>query len=152
MKRPQMSSPSTQDPPDAEPNKRQKVSDPNAQIDDDGEGWQKVERRKAKKQKKQDTKLEANPPKFMYAKGEILKRREAVGINDVRELVLHLVADAPPPSWVRVENPRSINKVVALLIPGLTPDILSLPPLPTSATAETFDQPPGWVESKLERG
>ncbi|TFK84802.1 ribonuclease H-like protein [Polyporus arcularius HHB13444] len=71
----------------------------------------------------------------MYAKGEILKRREAVGIHDVRELVLHLVADAPPPSWVRVENPRSINKVVTLLIPGLTPELLHLPPLPTSATA-----------------
>ncbi|TBU36676.1 ribonuclease H-like protein [Dichomitus squalens] len=71
----------------------------------------------------------------MYAKSEIMKRREAVGIDDVRDLVLHLTADAPPPSWVRVENPRSINKVVALLIPGLTPDILSLPPLPTSATS-----------------
>ena len=33
------------------------------------------------------------------------------------------------------QNTRSINKVVALLIPGLTPDILHLPPLPTSATA-----------------
>ncbi|KAI1787109.1 ribonuclease H-like protein [Ganoderma leucocontextum] len=71
----------------------------------------------------------------MYAKSEIMRRKEAVGISDVREVVLHLVADAPPPSWVRVENPRSINKVVALLIPGLTPDILSLPPLPTSATS-----------------
>ncbi|KAI0742256.1 hypothetical protein C8Q80DRAFT_1109102 [Daedaleopsis nitida] len=71
----------------------------------------------------------------MYAKGEILKRREAVGISDIRELVLHLIADAPPPSWIRVEHARSIKKVVALLIPGLTPDILSLPPLPTSATA-----------------
>ncbi|KAI1782813.1 ribonuclease H-like protein [Ganoderma leucocontextum] len=70
----------------------------------------------------------------MYAKSEIMRRREVVGISDVRELVLYLVADAPPPGWVRVENPHSINKVVALLIPGLTPDILSLPPLPTSAT------------------
>ncbi|KAI0669119.1 hypothetical protein C8Q78DRAFT_1146802 [Trametes maxima] len=77
---------------------------------------------------------QATTPKFMYAKGEILKRRDAVGINDVRELVLHLAADGPPPSWVRVENPRSITKVVALLIPGLTPDVLGLPPLPTSAT------------------
>ncbi|KDQ58996.1 hypothetical protein JAAARDRAFT_56989 [Jaapia argillacea MUCL 33604] len=70
----------------------------------------------------------------MYNKGEIVKRREAVGINDIRDLVLHLVADAPPPSWVRVDNPHSIPKVVALLIPGLTPSILGLPPLPTSAT------------------
>ncbi len=33
------------------------------------------------------------------------------------------------------QNPRSINKVVTLLIPGLTPELLHLPPLPTSATA-----------------
>ena len=99
MKRPQMSSPPTQDPAQAEQNKRQKVSDDGQ---DDGGGWQKVERRKSKKQKKQESRLEvraadrpsyvlltllmstthqASPPKFMYAKGEILKRREAVGIN-----------------------------------------------------------------------
>ncbi|KAI0365854.1 hypothetical protein BV20DRAFT_982324 [Pilatotrama ljubarskyi] len=117
-------------------NKRQKVEvDNEISNAQDEEGWTKVEKRKAKKQKKTETKLGANTPKFMYAKGEILKRREAVGINDIRELVLHLVADAPPPSWVRVENHRSITKVVALMIPGLTPDILGLPPLPTSATS-----------------
>ncbi|KZT66208.1 ribonuclease H [Daedalea quercina L-15889] len=97
--------------------------------------WTKVEKRKAKKTKKTEEKMEANPPRFMYAKGEIVKRREAVGISDIRELVLHLSADAPPPSWVRVENPRSVQKVVAILVPGVTPEIISLPPLPTSATA-----------------
>ena len=72
-------------------------------MDDAGE-WTKVEKRKSKKQKKMETKLEvrppvaaaapcvltsvlpppqANPPKFMYAKNEIMRRREAVGI-DVR--------------------------------------------------------------------
>ncbi|OSC98373.1 hypothetical protein PYCCODRAFT_1375441 [Trametes coccinea BRFM310] len=108
--------------------------DPASSAQDD-EGWTKVEKRKVKKQKKAESKLGTTAPKFMYAKGEILKRRDAVGINDIRELVLHLVADAPPPSWVRVENVRYITKVVTLLIPGLTPDILGLPPLPTSATA-----------------
>ncbi|KAH9922386.1 uncharacterized protein B0H18DRAFT_1018161 [Fomitopsis serialis] len=100
----------------------------------DGE-WTRVEKRKTKKAKKTEAKTEANPPKFMYAKGEILKRREAVGISDIRELVLHLSADAPPSSWVRIENPRSVQKVVAILVPGITPEIISLPPLPTSATA-----------------
>lgn len=33
------------------------------------------------------------------------------------------------------QNPRSVQKVVAILIPGITPEIISLPPLPTSATA-----------------
>ncbi|KAI0920161.1 hypothetical protein AcW1_001979 [Taiwanofungus camphoratus] len=103
---------------------------------DSGNGsWTKVEKRKTKKMRKVEAKFDANPPRFMYSKGEILKRREAVGINDIRDLVLHIAADAPPPSWVKVENPRSIRKVVVLLIPGITSDILSLPPLPTSATA-----------------
>lgn len=33
-----------------------------------------------------------------------------------------------------LQNANMIQKVVALLVPGLTPDLLSLPPLPTSAT------------------
>lgn len=62
-------------------------------------GWTKVEKRKGKKAKRvagkldvcvsnqtpsQDathTALQANPARFLYNKGEILKRREAVTIN-----------------------------------------------------------------------
>ncbi|KAG1827832.1 hypothetical protein EV424DRAFT_600780 [Suillus variegatus] len=73
-------------------------------------------------------------PRFMYVNGEIVKRKDAVHINDVRDLVLHIVADAPPPNWVKVEHARSIEKVVTLLIPGILPSTLALPPLPTSAT------------------
>ncbi|KAH8102678.1 hypothetical protein BXZ70DRAFT_929419 [Cristinia sonorae] len=124
--------------------KKQKVSStvsPSVSREDDSSaggdtnGWTKVEKRSMKKQKRMNAKQEATPPRFLYARGEILKRKNAVGIDDVRDLILHILADAPPPSWLRVENPRSINKVVALLIPGLTPDSLSLPPLPTSATS-----------------
>ncbi|KAJ8594443.1 ribonuclease H-like protein [Rhizopogon salebrosus TDB-379] len=71
----------------------------------------------------------------MYVNGEIVKRKDAVHVNDVRDLVLHIIADAPPPNWVKVEHPRSIEKVVALLIPGILPSTLALPPLPTSATS-----------------
>ncbi|CAL1697832.1 unnamed protein product [Somion occarium] len=101
----------------------------------EADGWTKVEKRVARKLRKTESRLDSQPPRFLYAKGEITKRREAVGIDDIRDLVLHLSADAPPSSWIRVENPRSIRKVVTLLIPGLTPEILSLPPLPTSATS-----------------
>ncbi|EKM52741.1 uncharacterized protein PHACADRAFT_261348 [Phanerochaete carnosa HHB-10118-sp] len=111
------------------------TQDPQDVTGSSEDGWTKVEKRKAKKMKKVEGKFDASPPKFMYNKGELLKRREAIGISDIRDLVLHLAADAPPPGWVRVENPRSVQKVVALLIPGLTPDLLSLPPLPTSATS-----------------
>ncbi|KAF8626807.1 hypothetical protein AX17_006464 [Amanita inopinata Kibby_2008] len=78
---------------------------------------------------------QAAQPRFMYANGEIVKRHHAVGIDDIRELMLHLAADAPPSNWLRIDNAHQIEKVVTLLIPGLTPELLSLPPLPTSATA-----------------
>ncbi|KAG1889870.1 hypothetical protein F4604DRAFT_1876618 [Suillus subluteus] len=86
----------------------------------DGE-WTRVEKRKAKKNKKVEAKHDALMPRFMYVNGEIVKRKDAVHINDVRDLILHIVADAPPPNWVKVEHPRSIEKVVALLIPGILP-------------------------------
>ncbi|KAI0266318.1 hypothetical protein BGY98DRAFT_1191446 [Russula aff. rugulosa BPL654] len=93
--------------------------------------------RKAKIKKAKKNKREArrtNPPRFLYSNAEITKRRDPVGVNDIRDLVLHLIADAPPPSWIRVQNPHSIQKIVVLLVPGLTSTVLSLPPLPTSAT------------------
>ncbi|KIJ60064.1 hypothetical protein HYDPIDRAFT_99502 [Hydnomerulius pinastri MD-312] len=71
----------------------------------------------------------------MYVNGEIVKRKDAIHIDDVRDLVLHIIADSPPPNWVKIEQSRSIQKIVTLLIPGLLPDFLSLPPLPTSATS-----------------
>ncbi|KAJ6567827.1 hypothetical protein B0H10DRAFT_1841408 [Mycena sp. CBHHK59/15] len=71
----------------------------------------------------------------MYANSEIVKRNHAIGIDDVRDLILHLTADASPPNWLRINESSLIQKVVTLLIPGLTPELLSLPPLPTSATA-----------------
>ena len=62
---------------------------------------------------------QAAVPRFMYANGEIVKRAHAVGIDvsdpcalgcslilirqDIRELVLHLTADAPPPTWLRID-------------------------------------------------
>ena len=45
---------------------------------------------------------------------------------------LHCIADAPPLNWVKIENAPSIQRVVALLIPGIPPT----PPPPTSATAK----------------
>ncbi|KAF7981919.1 hypothetical protein HWV62_31529 [Athelia sp. TMB] len=103
---------------------------------DGGGEWTRVEKRKAKKVKKQDAAADANaPPRFMYANAEIVKRKQAIAIDDLRELVLHIVGDAPPPNWVKVQNARAITKLVVLLVPGLTPDLLALPPLPTSATA-----------------
>lgn len=72
----------------------------------------------------------------MYNKKEILRRKEAVGIQvsiaclkdtcvlsfeqDIRELVLHVAADAPPPSWVRVEV---CQNYISLDTSGFTDDL-----------------------------
>ncbi|KAF8496216.1 hypothetical protein F5888DRAFT_1706478 [Russula emetica] len=92
----------------------------------------KAKIKKAKKNRREARR--ANPPRFLYSNAEITKRRDPVGVNDIRDLVLHIIADAPPPSWIRVQNPHSIQKLVVVLVPGLTSTVLSLPPLPTSAT------------------
>ncbi|KAF8907850.1 hypothetical protein CPB84DRAFT_1767719 [Gymnopilus junonius] len=108
----------------------------NGAVEQDEGGWSKVEKRKKKKKDKSERKvLTANHPRFMYCNHEIVKRNHAITIDDVRDLVLHLVADAPPPNWLRIDNPNMIQKVVTLLVPGLTPELLALPPLPTAATS-----------------
>ncbi|KAG6829486.1 hypothetical protein H0H92_004368 [Tricholoma furcatifolium] len=100
----------------------------------DVDGWTKVEKRKQKKTKKAEMKLDTMQPKFMYNNAEIVKRNRAIGIDEIRQLVVHIIADAPPPNWLRIENAPLIQKVVAVLIPGLTHEALLLPPIPTSAT------------------
>ncbi|KAG5349445.1 hypothetical protein C0989_003902 [Termitomyces sp. Mn162] len=101
----------------------------------ESDGWTKVEKRKQKKSKKAELKLDTTQPRFMYNNAEITRRNHAIGIDEIRQLVVHIVADAPPPNWLRIENASLIQKVVVLLVPGLTPEVLSLPPIPTSATA-----------------
>ncbi|KAF8828516.1 hypothetical protein HHX47_DHR3000017 [Lentinula edodes] len=99
----------------------------------EGGGWTKVEKRKKKKAHKAELKLDTTQPKFMYSNGDILQRQRAIGIEEVRDLALHIIADAPPPNWLRIENAQLIPKVVVILVPGLTPDVLGIPPPPTSA-------------------
>ncbi|KAF8143342.1 ribonuclease H [Mycena galopus ATCC 62051] len=133
MKRSQAASPTAE----KRSNKKAKISaetEQNMGTEDSGE-WTKVEKRKQKKTQKQEVKSDSTQPRFMYANSEIVKRNHAIGIEDVRDLVLHLTADASPPNWLRINDSSLIQKVVTLLIPGLTPELLGLPPLPTSATS-----------------
>ncbi|KAJ6591354.1 hypothetical protein B0H10DRAFT_2091503 [Mycena sp. CBHHK59/15] len=112
-------------------NKKAKISAPNETADESA-GWTKVEKRKQKKAQKQEVKLDATQPRFMYANSEIVKRNHAIGIDRS-----YSAPDCrwSPPNWLRINESSLIQKVVTLLIPGLTPELLSLPPLPTSATA-----------------
>ena len=101
---------------------------------DDNDGWTTVEKKTKKKDKKQHATNEQQAPRFMYAQNEILKRHRPLGVDELRDLVLNIVADAPSPSWLRIQNAQMIPKAVVLLIPGITHDVLGLPPWPTSAT------------------
>ncbi|KAG6835567.1 hypothetical protein H0H93_016959 [Arthromyces matolae] len=149
MKRLNLSSP-TQD--GSPKHKKTKTdSSPASMLDSEAlesDGWTKVEKRKQKKTKKAELKLDATQSKFLYHNVEINQRRHAVGIDvgglylqlvveltweqEIRQLVIHIVADAPPPNWLRIDNAPLIQKVVVLLVPGLTNDVLALPPIPTS--------------------
>ncbi|KAG6840115.1 hypothetical protein C0991_008905 [Blastosporella zonata] len=133
LKRLHISSPTADDTPK---NKKSKFDNLATSTPESGDtdGWTKVEKRKQKKTKKAELKQDTTQPRFMYNSAEIVKRKHAIGIDDIRQLVVHIIADAPPPNWLRIDNTPLIQKVVTLLIPGLTHEALSLPPIPTSAT------------------
>ncbi|PPR07234.1 hypothetical protein CVT24_010171 [Panaeolus cyanescens] len=90
------------------------IQEPGGGVGSNANEWTKVEKRKKKK---------------------AAKANGCSGKEDIRDLIIHIVADGPPPNWLRIDNAQYIQKVVTLLVPGLTPELLSLPPLPTSATS-----------------
>ncbi|QRW08352.1 exonuclease domain protein [Ceratobasidium sp. AG-Ba] len=84
--------------------------------------WAKVERRKSKKQKKTEAKVQNDkPPSLSFAGAELRKRKAPISVEEVRDVFLHLFADGAPTKFLVVENPRSILRAVLLLIPGVTP-------------------------------
>ncbi|KLO10132.1 hypothetical protein SCHPADRAFT_916486 [Schizopora paradoxa] len=101
-----------------------------------GDEWTRVEKRKVKKARKLEEGQKMDPsaqPRFFYVNSEIIKRRDAIGISDIRDVTLHLLGETGPQSWLKVENRHSIQTVVALLVPGILPEHLNLPPIPTDA-------------------
>ncbi|KAF7376664.1 Ribonuclease H [Mycena sanguinolenta] len=130
MKRSQVASPTSE----KRSNKKAKISESTVQNMDTDSGsgeWTKVEKRKQKKTQKQDVKSDSTQPRFMYANSEIVKRNHAIAIEDVRDLGFTFDRGCIPTKL----DSSLIQKVVTLLIPGLTPELLGLPPLPTAATS-----------------
>ncbi|KAG8689418.1 hypothetical protein FRC09_012430, partial [Ceratobasidium sp. 395] len=85
-------------------------------------GWSKAERRKNKKLKKTEAKIQnEKPPSLSFAGGELRKRKTPISVEEVRDVFLHLFADGAPTKFLVIENPRSILRAVLLLIPGITP-------------------------------
>ncbi|KAJ3768871.1 hypothetical protein FB446DRAFT_774706 [Lentinula raphanica] len=95
-------------------------------VEADTEGWTKVGK-KSKKSKKEKKKIESQIPRFMYSNGDIVKRQHAVGVEEIRDLAIHLLLhEGRPPSFIRIEHTERIAKVVILLVPGITPDVLNI--------------------------
>ncbi|KAI5116896.1 hypothetical protein M0805_004164 [Coniferiporia weirii] len=107
---------------------------PFASLLQNDDGWEKVEKRKAKKARKTEDRIDDSPPRFFYANSDIVKRKEAIAIGDIRELVLHLLGEAGPQPWLKVENRLAIKKVLVLFVPGVLPEHIGVDLHPVSAT------------------
>jgi RNA exonuclease 1 len=89
--------------------------------DQDDDGWEVVESKKAKKRQK--TEHKGSYPSITHSPQARLQTK--VRISDLQSLALYLIADGTAPQWVSVRHHHSVRKVVVLMVPGLEPDMFS---------------------------
>lgn len=90
------------------------------QQDESGSGggdWQTVERRPAKKPKKTPKPDGSNYPSITFSNQARLQSK--VNLNQLRDLVLYIMADGTAPQWVSVKHRPQFRKIVTVLVPGL---------------------------------
>ncbi|KAL7424365.1 hypothetical protein Q5752_000047 [Cryptotrichosporon argae] len=97
--------------------------------DDGDDGFTRVPTREEKRKQR---KVEKRRPQFQFDTNHFANGRK-IGVAHVRDLVLYTVADGQRPTWMVVENPSAIPHTVVLLVPGLLPEHLGLPPIPVAA-------------------
>ncbi|KAK2610514.1 hypothetical protein N8I77_003939 [Diaporthe amygdali] len=96
--------------------KRSRADD--GQQDEDGDdGWHTVERRPTKKSKKTPKPEGSNYPSITFSNQARLQSK--VNINQLRDLVLYIMADGTAPQWVSVKHRPQFRKIVTVLVPGL---------------------------------
>ncbi|RXK42114.1 hypothetical protein M231_00471 [Tremella mesenterica] len=98
-----------------------------AALDENGldqDGFKKV---LTKKEKGKLRKVERHKPKFLFDQNGLRNGRK-VGIAHIRDLVLYITADAQKPNWIFAQNHSYIQHTVILLVPGLLPEHLGIPP------------------------
>lgn len=96
--------------------KRPRADD--GQQDESGGGdWQTVERRPAKKPKKTPKPDGSNYPSITFSNQARLQSK--VNLNQLRDLVLYIMADGTAPQWVSVKHRPQFRKIVTVLVPGL---------------------------------
>ncbi|GAA5924990.1 RNA exonuclease [Sporobolomyces koalae] len=92
----------------------------------------KLDKGKAKKRRKELQKALDNPPSFSFdTRG--FKGGRTIQIKDVRDFVLHLLANDKAQPWLFVKNRSNVQRVVALMVPGIVPTTLGIPQPPLSS-------------------
>lgn len=95
-----------------------KRSRDDALQDENGSGdWQTVERRPNKKSKKTPKPEGSNYPSITFSNQARLQSK--VNLNQLRDLVLYIMADGTAPQWVSVKHRPQFRKIVTVLVPGL---------------------------------
>lgn len=92
-------------------------SDDGQQDGNDNGDWQTIERRPNKKSKKTPKPDGSNYPSITFSAQARLQSK--ININQLRDLVLYIMADATAPQWVSVRHRPHFKKVVTVLVPGL---------------------------------
>lgn len=87
------------------------------QDENGGGDWQTVERRPNKKSKKTPKPEGSNYPSITFSNQARLQSK--VNLNQLRDLVLYIMADGTAPQWVSVKHRPQFRKVVTVLVPGL---------------------------------
>ncbi|GAA5885123.1 hypothetical protein JCM6882_007239 [Rhodosporidiobolus microsporus] len=99
----------------------------------DDKAQSKLDKGKAKKRRKEEERAMANPPSFSFdTRG--FKGGRMIGVRELRDFVLHLLANDKAQSWLYVKNKSNVRRVVAVMAPGILSTDLGLaqPPLSTN--------------------
>ncbi|POY76031.1 hypothetical protein BMF94_0754 [Rhodotorula taiwanensis] len=93
----------------------------------------KLDKGKAKKRRKEEQRALDNPPSFSFDTRGFQGGR-FVQIKDLRDFVLHLLANDKAQQWLYVKNKSSVRRVVCVMVPGILPPDLGIaqPPLATN--------------------
>lgn len=114
--------PQTESPDNGAPTQNQssnaalKRAAPHDEQEDDGGGWQKVERANKKTKKIPREGSSSYPAISFFSAAKLYSK---INIAQLRDLVLYIFADGPAPQWVAVQHRPQFRKVVVLMVPGL---------------------------------
>lgn len=79
-----------------------------------------VSMKRKRSMEKPKKKYQMVPPGFIVEPGHV---QQKISVGDLRDLIVYILGDGQGPKWLSVRNRPAIRSVVALHVPGLTPDM-----------------------------